>query len=130
MKRVLLGVVVLLLIGVGAYAADGDLIVNGNVGIGTATPSAKLDVVGGMAITLNGVRLVPKYINSGEDSNSGNSLSFSLSDTCNGDYVYTYSCPATMNGNCNDVFAYGGYWWVRTMYCRAAVIFTSSEFLP
>lgn len=39
----MLGVV---LIGANLYAADGDLIVNGNLGVGTTTPTQKLDVAG------------------------------------------------------------------------------------
>jgi hypothetical protein len=42
----------LILIGTGSIAADGDLIVNGSIGVGTVTPQAKLDVstVDGWAI--------------------------------------------------------------------------------
>lgn len=36
----------LMLMGANLYAADGDLIVNGNVGVGTTTPTQKLDVNG------------------------------------------------------------------------------------
>ncbi len=36
------------------FAGDGDLIVNGNVGIGTTYPTAKLDVDGGARINSNG----------------------------------------------------------------------------
>ena len=44
MKKAIIAITLgLLLVGVTAYAA-GDLIVNGNVGIGTSTPSTKLDV--------------------------------------------------------------------------------------
>ena len=47
MKKKILGVVMgFLLIGINLFAADGDLIVNGNVGIGTTTPGVKLDVNG------------------------------------------------------------------------------------
>lgn len=45
-KRILLLVVGCLFIGINLFAADGDLIVNGNVGIGTTTPTQKLDVSG------------------------------------------------------------------------------------
>ncbi|MFZ3136057.1 MAG: tail fiber domain-containing protein [Thermodesulfovibrionales bacterium] len=45
-KWTLILVTGLLLIGVNLYAADGDLIVNGKVGIGTTSPQAKLQVEG------------------------------------------------------------------------------------
>jgi hypothetical protein len=48
MKKKMLGLVIgFLLIGINLFAADGDLIVNGNVGIGTTNPAGKLDISGG-----------------------------------------------------------------------------------
>lgn len=44
--KVLILMVGLLLIGGNLYAANGDLIVNGNLGVGTTTPQAKLHVAG------------------------------------------------------------------------------------
>ncbi len=49
MKRRILAVAIMLSVmlwGINIYAADGDLIVNGNVGVGTTTPTTKLDVNG------------------------------------------------------------------------------------
>ncbi|MEW6585989.1 MAG: hypothetical protein AB1442_10320, partial [Nitrospirota bacterium] len=44
-KRVLVLVACFLLMGVNAFAGNGDLIVNGNVGIGTTIPSSRLHIV-------------------------------------------------------------------------------------
>ena len=47
MRTKMLGLVIgLLLIGMNGFAADGDLIVNGKVGIGTTSPSLPLDARG------------------------------------------------------------------------------------
>jgi len=57
MKKRILGLVIgLLLIGSNVFAADGDVIVNGNVGIGTTTPAAKLDIQGG-DLKLKGIKI-------------------------------------------------------------------------
>lgn len=51
MKKILSALIIgLLLISVPAFAADGDLIVNGNVGLGTTTPAMKVDVNGGIRV--------------------------------------------------------------------------------
>lgn len=53
-KKKILGLVIgFLLIGVNVFAADGDLIVNGNIGIGTTSPGARLDINGTGGILFN-----------------------------------------------------------------------------
>jgi hypothetical protein len=55
MKKTMLVLIIgLLIAGVNAYAADGDFIVDGNLGIGTDTPNAKLDVRGDAVFNENG----------------------------------------------------------------------------
>ncbi|MDA8126943.1 MAG: hypothetical protein M0009_17370 [Deltaproteobacteria bacterium] len=54
MKKYLLSITIILFLGANLYAADGNLIVNGNVGIGTTTPAAKLDVGGKLQVDANG----------------------------------------------------------------------------
>jgi hypothetical protein len=46
----LLFILGLLFIGTNAFAVDGDLIVNGQVGVGTTTPASKLDVNGDVRV--------------------------------------------------------------------------------
>ena len=49
-RRILILLAGFLLIGVNVFAADGDLIVEGNVGMGTITPNTKADVDGDIAL--------------------------------------------------------------------------------
>ncbi len=49
MKRIFILVIGFLFIGVNLYAA-GDLIVEGNVGIGTTAPNTQVDIAGGIAL--------------------------------------------------------------------------------
>jgi hypothetical protein len=51
-KKALALMIGFLLVGFNLFAADGDLIVNGNIGIGTANAGAKLEVYGGGDILL------------------------------------------------------------------------------
>lgn len=46
MKRTVALIAVFVLIAENLFAADGDLIVNGKVGVGTTTPGYKLDILG------------------------------------------------------------------------------------
>jgi|SRR5208283_263989 len=56
MGRQVLGMLVaLLLMGVNGFAADGDLYVNGKVGIGTTTPGAKLSVNGDLQVPITSI---------------------------------------------------------------------------
>ncbi|MBI5212962.1 MAG: hypothetical protein HY957_06260 [Nitrospirae bacterium] len=48
MKRIVALIAVYVMIAANLFAADGDLIVNGKVGVGTTTPGTKLDVSGGI----------------------------------------------------------------------------------
>lgn len=50
MLRIILCIIVLLLMGSFSLTADGDMAVNGNVGIGASNPGDKLDVPGGSVI--------------------------------------------------------------------------------
>lgn len=52
MKKKIMGLVIgIMLIGVNTFAADGDLIVNGNVGVGTTNPTQRLEVNGNVKAT-------------------------------------------------------------------------------
>ena len=51
-KRILVLIVGFLFIAINGLAADGDLIVNGNVGIGTTSPGAKFDVNGDIKVPM------------------------------------------------------------------------------
>jgi hypothetical protein len=53
-KKILVLIIGVLLTGANAYAADGDLIVQGKVGIGTATPDVELDVNGSINLSPSG----------------------------------------------------------------------------
>ncbi len=56
MKRTIALIVVFLLIAANLFAADGDLIVNGKVGVGTSTPAQKLSVAGTIESTTGGIK--------------------------------------------------------------------------
>lgn len=57
MKKLILAVICLLLISSGAFAGNGDLIVDGKLGVGTgtATPSTELEVIQSLANTQRGI---------------------------------------------------------------------------
>jgi hypothetical protein len=71
-KKILVLIIGVLLAGANAYAADGDLIVQGNVGIGTATPDAELDVDGSINFSASGTIKQDNntvfFVNRGNDS--------------------------------------------------------------
>lgn len=118
----------ILLLRTNLYAADGDLIVNGNVGIGTTTPQAKLDVNGNISVVINGKRLNLLYYNFNEDAYGSYSpiyyLCGFLSDSCNGDINTEYSCLPSDSKVCTDVKNVGGdlcnY---RSITCKQIMIF-------
>lgn len=86
MEKKILGLVIgFLLIGFNLFAADGDLIVNGNVGIGTVSPSDRLEVRGGGIRTSIGT------------SGASDGVLYFGSDATN--YVY--------GGNQNNIMAFG-----------------------
>jgi len=61
MKYTITALIVFLLLGNMVYAADGDLIVNGNLGVGTVDPIAPLDVT-----TAGGAKKIIKEITTGQ----------------------------------------------------------------
>lgn len=71
MKKKILGLVIgFMLIGANLFAADGDLIVNGNVGIGTTNPTEKLVVNGNVTVSgnLTALNVLAKYYQSPEQT--------------------------------------------------------------
>jgi hypothetical protein len=124
-KNVFLLVVVLFIYGSNALAANGDLIVNGNLGVGTATPQSKLDVNGNISVLIGGIGYTLQYINTSEDVygawNTGSST-----DTCHG-LNSDYTCPADIGKTCLDRRiggeADGIYGVYRTVTCKRALGF-------
>ena len=90
MKKVILVLmIVFLLIGINLYAADGDLIVEGKIGVGTTTPSEALDVNGN--ILIRGNSLIGNNI-------SGGNLTFqSTSDAAKGKILFGNSAYDEVN---------------------------------
>jgi len=139
-KRILVLMVGFLFIGVNGFAADGDLIVNGNatvngnVGIGTASPTAKLEVIGEFAIQPGSVRLVATYWNFNEDTYGAWEAGSPSNETCGvGNlYQYVYTCAPSDSKTCVDTafgeFIGGGFegcgssYCKRTITCRQAVL--------
>ncbi len=65
-KRILVLLVGVLLIGVNLFAADGDLIVEGNVGIGTTSPEAPLHIVQNGSSSANRNLIISQHINANQ----------------------------------------------------------------
>ncbi len=92
-RRVLILVVGLLLIGVNGFAADGDLIVNGSVGIGTTTAARLFHVsgsgtVGRFESSLNINQTVLELFTPAIDVGSYSSLSFRCNNTSNTNTIF------------------------------------------
>jgi len=100
----------------------GTVIVNGNVGIGTASPTAKLDVAGEASFMKNGIKMTMAFANTGEDIYD-NSLNEGT-DTCDGDHVKKYICPPDIKrAACTDItesFLTEDIYW-STVTCKRAV---------
>ena len=74
MKRKILGLIIgFLFIGINGFAADGDLIVNGNVGIGTTAPASKLEV---WRTSAGAITSVLDLVNNSSNSNTGVKIDF------------------------------------------------------
>jgi len=87
------------------YAANGDLIVNGNVGVGTPNPQERLEVNGTIVVNIGGQRYKLAPVSGSEDY-YGPTLSGGGSDTCNGDTANTYGCPFDAVKTCTDTWCF------------------------
>lgn len=106
-KTVLILMLGVVIIASNLFAADGDLIVEGNVGIGTTTPVAKLDAVSTDVTTIN--TTTTKTANNGL---TGYSISFT--DSANGGTKYSTGLNVSLNhtavgGNYTQNFSAAGY---------------------
>lgn len=82
-----------------------------NVGIGTASPGAKLDIAGNVQLSTPGSSFyTTTYANLGEDTYGtyANADGMSRIDTCNGNDSSTYTCGVSENKTCDDVMYTGG----------------------
>jgi hypothetical protein len=133
MKSVWIVLVVVMLMSVSnIFAADGDLIVNGNLGVGTAAPQSKLDVNGNISVTIDGKAFTLKYVNGnlGEDvygqwvvTNITATASAPI-DTCDGQILLQYTCPVNVSKSCSDTFfIYGQSFEYRTVRCSIPLVF-------
>ncbi|MEM1535490.1 MAG: hypothetical protein QXO56_03170 [Candidatus Pacearchaeota archaeon] len=81
---------------------------NNNVGIGTTSPQAKLDVNGSLGIIINNKRyfLKPVFLNLGEDSYTliGSTLG-GEEDSCDSNRANSYTCDPSESKSCTDIRA-------------------------
>jgi hypothetical protein len=128
-KNVFLLVVVLFIYGSNALAANGDLIVNGNLGVGTATPQSKLDVKGNISVLIGGIGYTLQYITTSEDVYGAWNLVYST-DTCDGNGNLDYTCPADIGKTCSDRSLHGEgegqTYSYRTVTCKRALGFVQN----
>lgn len=113
MKKIVLLMAMFFLFGVNAYAANGDLIVNGSLGVGTSTPAEKAEINGNMVV--NGTLSV----GSGGVKYPDGSIQTSATKL-----VWDYTVPAATTSVTSpslDGNAHGGYEFEATIINSTAV---------
>jgi len=99
---------------------NGLLVVNGNVGIGTIDPKAKLDVNGGIRFKFRDQQMYPVPVNGSEDRYDDWKIA-DYGDDCNGQVATPYTCWPGDHKSCNDQFDSKN----RYIECRTAIVWTS-----
>lgn len=120
MKKILGLIAGYLLFGFSCYAAEGDLIVNGNVGVGTKTPEARLEVNGNIIINVNGARFTFTRVNGAEDSYSRWVMADGV-DSCDGNEIAEYVCAMEDRKTCTDMAFEVEGWANYALYKRQVV---------
>lgn len=114
-KGILFYMVLGLFFGRAAFAGNGDLIVNGKVGIGVTNPTGKLNVCDGNACIrwskvlgnyghdiYGAYQVIPGYYGDG---------CVPELDTCDGNAADSFSCPVGLSKNCVDVIVWSDVEW-------------------